>query len=811
MKPFLKLLLTSSLLALNFGINAHAQITTDGTTPTTCNGGGCSGSTGNVNIAGGVIAGANQFHSFSDFNISAGDTASFSGPASISNIISRVTGANPSNIQGSLVSNINGANFYFINPNGIVFGETASVDVSGGLHLGAVEQLVSENGTFFGENSGSTFFSSDPQGFGFNGHVGELSFVGSFEGYEGTVSLAGGNIIIGDSESSTDSVIDASQVNIISGTSGFYSLAEGLADSNFQGSGVVIQNASILNSPGSLGGVSSGIDIWGGDLSVTDSQISTFSNAVYAGDAINIAASNVTLQDGSVISTLTSSDNNAGDIALEVTEEISGDGTSLIESFTSSSGEAGDISLMSEVLVAGFNILNESIGTGGSPGNITLIARELTLLDENNISSGERPQLTDEEFFALVDSGQDPNDIFFFNPSAGEQGRTSEINLVISERALILGEVTSDAFNVQDGATINVTGGDLILDGGQIVASTGSFANAGDINISVDSLLVIGELDGFGARDGESIVTVSNVISEDRASGNAGTITIVSDNDIILEDRGEIRADSDSPFEEGFAGEISITVLNGNLILRRNAEINGTGFVVPGASITINVSGDVILQEASSIEVGSIPRGGDLEINLGPNGVLSLSGRSVINSSGGSNFDNLGDFGEDAGSAETDFSEFFDISDGTGGVISIGSTVSDGNFFIVLNNSAIQSQGDNPSARLEVSPAAFLLQDNSSLIAIDGTNSSPDPQVGGDNENLDENFENADQILASQCASQRGGQSSGLSILPNMGVATASDLKPSPLGGTVFYGGEELDESAIKEAHNKIDPFQDCI
>ncbi|MGD9729334.1 MAG: filamentous hemagglutinin N-terminal domain-containing protein, partial [Nitrospiraceae bacterium] len=46
------------------------------------------------------IRGTNLFHSFSDFNVHTGQTATFTGPSSIANIINRVTGSNLSTIDG---------------------------------------------------------------------------------------------------------------------------------------------------------------------------------------------------------------------------------------------------------------------------------------------------------------------------------------------------------------------------------------------------------------------------------------------------------------------------------------------------------------------------------------------------------------------------------------------------------------------------------------------------------------------------------------------------------------------------------------
>ena len=66
--------------------------------------------------------GGNLFHSFQDFNLDRYESATFSGPNSVQNLISRVTGGNPSQIFGTLRSTIPDADFYFLNPHGILFG-----------------------------------------------------------------------------------------------------------------------------------------------------------------------------------------------------------------------------------------------------------------------------------------------------------------------------------------------------------------------------------------------------------------------------------------------------------------------------------------------------------------------------------------------------------------------------------------------------------------------------------------------------------------------------------------------------------------
>ena len=79
-------------------------------------------------------AGHNLFHSFERFSLRSSESAVFHGPAAIRNVISRVTGGERSKINGTIRSEIEGADFYFINPAGVLFGPRAFLEVTGSFH-----------------------------------------------------------------------------------------------------------------------------------------------------------------------------------------------------------------------------------------------------------------------------------------------------------------------------------------------------------------------------------------------------------------------------------------------------------------------------------------------------------------------------------------------------------------------------------------------------------------------------------------------------------------------------------------------------
>src|SRR5712675_2233382 len=118
----------------------------------------------------GKQVGSNLFHSFGKFGLSTGESATFSGgPAPISNVVGRVTGGNPSSIDGKVQSTIAGANLYLINPSGIVFGPNATVNVSGGFHASTADYIKMSDGAKFQATNpdASTLSAAPPAAFGF--------------------------------------------------------------------------------------------------------------------------------------------------------------------------------------------------------------------------------------------------------------------------------------------------------------------------------------------------------------------------------------------------------------------------------------------------------------------------------------------------------------------------------------------------------------------------------------------------------------------------------------------------------------------
>ena len=146
-------------------------------------------------IDGGAVRGSNLFHSFSEFNVNNGQRVYFADPAGITNIFSRVTGLNVSNILGTL--GVDGAaNLFLLNPNGILFGPNALVDIQGSFVATTGDRFVFPNGAEFGATNPQSpplLTMSVPVGVQYGAQPGTITNTGNLTVGQ-DLTLAGGNL-----------------------------------------------------------------------------------------------------------------------------------------------------------------------------------------------------------------------------------------------------------------------------------------------------------------------------------------------------------------------------------------------------------------------------------------------------------------------------------------------------------------------------------------------------------------------------------------------------------------------------------------
>ncbi|MEM8755963.1 MAG: filamentous hemagglutinin N-terminal domain-containing protein, partial [Pseudomonadota bacterium] len=142
------------------------------------------------------------FHSFSAFDLRAGDRAVFGTPAETTRIISRVTGSEGALIDGTVrIDRFGGVDFWMISPNGLVVGPNANIDTEGAVHLSTGDELRFSDGAIFSADPSTalTLTSAPPSAFGFNQAPARLEVRGDgLEVVIDDVTLAGGSVEIRD-------------------------------------------------------------------------------------------------------------------------------------------------------------------------------------------------------------------------------------------------------------------------------------------------------------------------------------------------------------------------------------------------------------------------------------------------------------------------------------------------------------------------------------------------------------------------------------------------------------------------------------
>jgi filamentous hemagglutinin family protein len=145
--------LSVSGILLHFSIAVSqvlAQITSDGSVPTRVE------TMGDLTeVTGGELAGNNLFHSFREFSIPTRGIVRFNNPDTVTNIINRVTGNTISTIDGTIAVNSK-ANVFLINPNGIIFGANARLNIGGSFLATTAESIRFADGSEFSAKSTSS-------------------------------------------------------------------------------------------------------------------------------------------------------------------------------------------------------------------------------------------------------------------------------------------------------------------------------------------------------------------------------------------------------------------------------------------------------------------------------------------------------------------------------------------------------------------------------------------------------------------------------------------------------------------------------
>jgi filamentous hemagglutinin family protein len=587
---FLPVLLSVVLAAPG---SAKSQIVTDGSVGPKVS---LHGGQIEIGAALGSQRGDNLFHSFETFGIAPGQTATFNGPDTIQNVISRVTGGEISRIDGTLRSTIGQADLYFLNPAGVVFGPNAQLDVPGSLHVSTAHELRFAEGAHFSalERTGSSLTVAAPEAFGFlDRSPGRIAVEQSqLQLQPGkTLSLIGGDVDIGGgrligAESSTvnlAAVAGPGQVRVAEGTletvdQGTIRLTDhteigtsghGGGTVRIRGGTLMVDQSTILAENTGERDATGGIDLQVGTANVNASELITRARDTGRGGALKVEAGELSLRNGALFASSTFGPGQAGTIAVRAGHLfVSGDGA---EQFS------GIFSLASS-------------GSTGAAGTVAVTARELELRNGGQIGSGtfaqsNAGQITVQANRVLIEGNSSQISSLAVPGSTGAAG-TVEISAqedltmraggrifsetygpgnagtvqVQANRVLIEGTnsttgatslISSSAGPGSTGAagTVAVTARELSLhDGGQIASGTSAQGNAGQITVQADRVLIEGTNSTTGAT---SLISSS---AQAGSAGRGGTVTVVA-KELELRNGGQIFNGTSA---QGDGGQITV-------------------------------------------------------------------------------------------------------------------------------------------------------------------------------------------------------------------------------------------------------------
>ena len=744
----------------------------------------------------GRIRGNNLFHSFTRFDLQAGDTATFSGPANIHNILARVTGGSASSIDGTVRSDIAGANLFILNPNGIIFGPNAAVDVSGSFAASTASYLKLSDGARFvasldADDSGLS--TAPVSAFGFLGNS-----PGTITIQQSTLAVAAGQTIslVGGDIAMDGGLVQApgGQINLASVKSagevpvGLPAPSRAAFKAAFPQQGrITMQNGAQLDASGEGGGR---IVIRGGRLLVDNSKIQANTTGTGNGQGIDIAVVNeLEVLNGGQINSISASGLGVGGNISLCAGSLRVDGGGLVDEnyvpvtqiSTSTgdlfagggSGRGGDITIH----VGKFELANSaqissaSFGAGDA-GNIRITALSMRLdamfttvaqisANTQQIEGGGKAG----DITVRTDSLDIMNGAAIYATTYGS-GNGGLIDIAAKSVKLVnYGAISPSTYGTGDGGSIKLTADSVLLDSSFIQAFT-SFTDAdptrckgGNVSITTGSIDI---------RNGGQVSTTTI------GSGAGGAIELTANSIRLTGAPGlttGIRAASGQDFGDGFI--VVGTGNGGNIVIKPKDSGSLNLSVSKGAQISTETigsgNGGSIDISASSVSLSSAGYISSASSSLEPG--AGLDGNVVVNASDSVILTGQGLITTAAPNA-------------AGGNISI--TAGSG---IQLVDSRITAQagpGGGGNITLKAPDLTYLLRSTLSAEAVgDGGNLTIDPSF----------FVLNNSALISRSSSANGGN---ISILTDYFFQSSSLIDASaPFGlpGTVSVTAPDLDLS----------------
>ncbi len=617
----------------------------------------------------GKLAGNNLFHSFQTFNLASGQAANFSTTSpTLANVISRVTGGEMSQINGTMrLSAAGGATpaFYFINPAGVTFGAGANIDVPGAFHVSTANYLKFPDGRLYADaTSGSTFSSAEPSAFGFLGATRASVTVKDavLDGKRAGLSLVGGDLAIEHAEvrGSTGHIrlvaVGAGPMEV--SANGPLPVAKGRLELDKQA--FVYTKVAAKDPPGGS------IAIAADDATIrAGSLVSTQTSGTEAAGAINVELGSLaidgrsaTANSGITSQSAMGNTGRGGDVTVAVRGDIQILGGGQITSDTYWSSASGKVAISANTLMLdgaghknGARVTNRS-SDGDSSGLTVEVADSIVLKNSSQISgsnfgAGQAGTVSlhagklirvETDSMITADTYMDgkSGSISLWAPSVTVDGMGGKRLTQISSQAL------SDGLG--NAGTIHITApGELrVLHGGRVITGTSGKGSGGSIDVTAGALL----MDGSDTTRSTGLFSTNEYFS----SGNAGSITVNTPGELRVLHDAQISANT---YGLGRAGDIKVNA--GRLLIDSSDDTDLTGILSMSSAsnsghagtINVNVMGDAQLFRSSRISSNTWSSGNAGSIvfmanNLLIDGAGGLYGAGITSETGGGSSGNGG-------------------------------------------------------------------------------------------------------------------------------------------------------------------------
>ena len=727
-----------------------------------------------IQIEGGTRRGENLFHSFEEFSVPVGNTASFNNAVDVQNIFSRVTSNSISEINGILEAQ-GAADLFLINSNGIVFGEDASLNIGGSFLATTAQSVHFEDGTQFNTTENQTaplLTITAPVGLGAIANSGQIinrSFAldsfGEFEAGlqvqpENTIALLGGEIILNGGALTADggrvelgAVADENIVILNSDDRGWrlsYAEISSFEDINLsqssisaigdlsgdiqiQGKNINLTEASQVFSV-AVGSNAGNLVIKGSESVVIKGAESLLSNEVEqtaSGEEgiLNIETKKLSILDGAVVSTVASGQRLGVNLRISASESVEIEGSGIAEDgeklpsllFTENQG---NLTLETKKLTVnnGSQIFTSTFGEGNA-GNIIVIASDSILLQgrdaESKISSGIFAQVDEEATgdggsLSVQTSQLTILDGAQISTAARNNGQGGDINIDVSDYVLLSG--TSPLGDVETSRS-NITAS----------AQPGATSNSGNLELNT-GLLIVEKGAALSANNrgtgqgGDANIDVDRAIVRDGGQIGAGSLV---DDDAVNDVRGaggNITIDASDSIEVVGTGTIRGETVNSTIFTRSEGTGDSGNLNIYTPNLTVADSGNIDVGATGTGEAGSLSiNASDIVLDRG-----SLTAKTRAGDRGNITLNNADTLLLDNNSQITTNA----TESATGGNIAISS---DG--IALLDNSditanAVRGQGGN----IQITTQGIFLEPNSEISAtselgIDGTVTFNTPDV----------------------------------------------------------------------------------